>query len=97
MKSQTAFAAEIPEQLLEAVRTFPLQREVEHCVNRWTVSPFELYANCPRCGSRVKLRAFAGSADIEDLFDAVFEWLLQPGAADLAKRRQETLADDADQ
>jgi hypothetical protein len=94
MKTQTPLAAEIPKQLLGAIRTFPLEREVEHCGSRWTVSPFDMYANCPRCSCRFKLRAYAASAAIEDLFDAVFEWLLQPGAADLATRRQEALRED---
>lgn len=87
--------AEITEGLLEAIRSLPLQRVVEHCGTRVAVSPFELYADCSQCGMRVKVRSFSAGAEVEDVFDAVFEWMNQPGAQDLARRHQEMLREDA--
>jgi hypothetical protein len=80
--------------LLDAIRHFPLQRETEHCGTRIAVSPFEIYAQCPRCGSRIKMRSFSGATELEDVFDAVFEWLGRPEAQELAKKRQQQLAGD---
>jgi hypothetical protein len=83
--------------LLEAIRNFPLQREVEHCGGPVTVSPFALYAECPRCGTRLKVRGFSAAAEVEDVFDAVFEWLNQPAAQEVARERQKALAEDAEE
>jgi len=77
--------------LLDAIRSFPVQREVEHCGGRWTVSPFDLYTSCPDCGTRLKVRTFSALPELEDLFDAVFEWLSRPEARDVACRRQADL------
>jgi hypothetical protein len=84
----------ISDQLLEAIWSFSVQREVEHCGVRMTVSPFDFYAECPRCGAKIKLRSFSGVAEIEDIFDAVFEWMNQPLARDAAGRRQMALRED---
>jgi len=94
MKLEQNSEAEINEGLLEAIRSLPLQRVVEHCGSRVAVSPFELYADCSQCGMRVKVRSFSAGAEVEDVFDAVFEWMNQPGALDLARRRQEVLRED---
>lgn len=97
MKSQTHAQIDVPSDLVEAIRAFSQEREVEHCGRRWTVSPFDLYATCPQCGTRLKVRAFSGVAELEDVFDAVFEWMGQPGADALARRRQREIeADSAD-
>jgi hypothetical protein len=85
---------EIPPGLLDAIQSLPVQREVEHCGHRMTVSPFDIYADCPQCGSRLKVRSFSAAVEIEDVFDAVFEWMIQPMAQEVAKRRQETLAEE---
>jgi len=85
---------EISEDLLAAIRSFPLQREVEHCGSRFCVSPFDFYAKCPQCGTRMKVRSFSGVQEIQDLFDAVFEWLNQPPAQELARKRQMEIAGD---
>jgi hypothetical protein len=58
------------------------------------VSPCDIYAQCPQCGCRIKLRSFSAIPEIEDVFDAVFEWMNQPGALELAKRRLEIIAAD---
>lgn len=89
-------ASGIPEGLLEAIRTFPLEREVEHCGVRLSVPPFDLYAECPQCGTRIKVRAFSGLEEIEDVFDAVFEWMNRPTAQEIARRRLEVLAAEND-
>jgi hypothetical protein len=88
---------DVPASLIEALRTFPRQRDVEHCGRKMTVSPFDLYAECPHCGSRLKLRAFSAGYGVEDIFDAVFEWMNRPEARELARRRQEALANDSDE
>ena len=74
--------------LIEALRIFPRERAVEHCGSKFVSSPLDLYATCPLCGKRIKLRAFSAAGEIEDIFDAVFEWMNHPGAAEHARRRQ---------
>jgi hypothetical protein len=92
LKSQAILG--ITHDLVEAIRTFPAEREVEHCGDRFKASPFEFYAECPRCGARIKLRSFSGGAELEDLFDAVFEWMSRPTAAAAAERRRAILGND---
>ena len=92
LKSQAALG--ITPDLLEAIRSFPAEREVEHCGVRFKTSPFEFYAECPRCGTRMKLRSFSGVGEIEDVFDAVFEWMNQPVAEEAARRRRLALEDE---
>lgn len=88
-------AVEVTPALLDAVAQLPTARTVHHCGQAFAVSPFDLYAACPVCGKRVKVRAFGGGLDVEDVFDAVFAWMNQPGAAAAAeKRRQEIAADE---
>ena len=91
MKTQTLEKIGIPQNLIEALRIFPLEREVEHCGKRWAVSPFDFYANCPGCGGQIKLRGFSAVDELEDIFDAVFEWMRQAGAAEWVSRRQKAL------
>jgi alkylhydroperoxidase family enzyme len=59
---------------------------------RIAVAPFDYYATCPHCNARVKVRSYAASPEIEDVFDAVFEWMNQDGARDVAERRRAALA-----
>ncbi len=87
---------ELPEELLDAIRSLPLKREIEHCGQRFAVPPFDFYATCPQCGSQIKVRSFSGCVELEDLFDAVFEWMNQPGAAELVRMRQEAIEKDKD-
>jgi hypothetical protein len=94
MELKTHPSVDVPSSLIDAIRSFPQEREVEHCGSKFVVSPFDIYATCPRCGTRLKVRSFSAVAEIEDLFDAVFEWLLQPGAKELAKRRQQAIESD---
>ncbi len=90
MAAQTPSRVDIRPELIEALRTFPRERIIDHCGAKIVSSPFDFYATCPHCGARIKLRAFSAGSEIEDVFDAVFEWLNQPGAAELARRRQQT-------
>ena len=85
---------EISEDLLEAIRSFPPQREVEHCGSRIVISPFDFYANCPQCGSRIKVRSFSATGEVDDVFDVVFEWMNRPTAQDVARRRQAALEEE---
>lgn len=80
---------------IDSIRSFPAERIVEHCGTRWTVSPFDIYAPCPRCGASIKVRSFSGCAEIEDVFDAVFEWMNQPGVEELIRQRRQAIAEDA--
>jgi hypothetical protein len=88
MQLQTAPRTDVPNSLIEAIRSFPTQRQVEHCGTKFVVSPFDIYAVCPGCGNRIKLRSFSAIPEIEDVFEAVFEWMLQPGAERLVRQRQ---------
>jgi hypothetical protein len=87
---------EIPAGLLEAIRSFPLEREVEHCGIRINVPSFDLYAECPQCSTRIKVRSFSGTEEIEDVFDAVFEWMNRPMAQEVVKRRLKVLTEESD-
>jgi hypothetical protein len=84
----------VTRELVEAIRAFPLERKVKHCGAEFAAAPFDFYASCPRCGTRFKVRSFSGVPEIEDVFDAVFEWMNQPEAQALASRRQAVIADD---
>jgi hypothetical protein len=84
-------ALEISHELIEAIRAFPVRREIEHCGARIAFDPFDFYVECPRCGVRIKVRSFSAASEIEDVFDAVFEWLSQEEAGEVAGRRQAAL------
>jgi hypothetical protein len=77
--------------LIDAIRAFPVRREVEHCGARITVDSLDFYANCTHCGVRIKVRSFAAIPEIEDVFDAVFEWMNREGAQEFADHRRAAL------
>jgi hypothetical protein len=83
---------EIGSDLIDAIRAFPVRREIEHCGASITADPFDFYVDCPHCGVRVKVRSFSAIPELEDVFDAVFEWMNQEEARDVADRRQTALA-----
>src|SRR5258708_25656586 len=60
--------------LLDEIENLPAHRDVTHCGTTWQVSPFDIYAQCPVCRTRLKVRSFGGS-EIQDLFHAVFAWM----------------------
>ena len=84
------------QELAEAIESLPLLREVHHCGESFSVSPFAIYAECPVCHSRIKVRTFSAATELEDVFDAVFTWMNQPGAQELVQQRQQTIAADSD-
>jgi predicted nucleic acid-binding Zn-ribbon protein len=94
MSRRPAVPAEASAQLIDAIRTFPVERETEHCNHKFAVSPFDVYATCPDCGTRFKVRSFSSAAELEDVFDAVFEWMNDPAARAVADRRLAEIADD---
>lgn len=91
-----ASSVDVSSALLDMLRNFPSQREVEHCGTRFAVSPFDFYVHCPTCGAQLKLRGMSASPEVEDIFDAVFGWMNQPNVGHFVKRRQQELAQDGD-
>jgi len=85
---------DVSSRLLESIRGMPSAREVDHCGTRFETSPFDFYAQCPRCGLRIKLRGFGAVPTLEDVFDAVFEWIERNGAEDVVRRRREEIRRD---
>jgi len=83
-------------ELLEAITSFPVRREARHCGTTFAAGPFDIYATCPTCGTRLKVRAFSGNTEVEDVFDAVLTWMLRPGADAAVRERLAALAADPD-
>jgi hypothetical protein len=96
MGSPQTTDADISQSLPDAITSFPLARKVTHCGTAFAVAPFDIYAICPICKARLKVRAFSAGWEIEDVFDAVFTWLNQPGAQEIAQKRQQQIAEDRD-
>lgn len=94
MSPRTLSGPLIPAELLAEIAALPVHREVTHCGTTFAVSPFDVYATCPGCGTRLKVRSFGGSPELEDVFDAVFTWMNQPGAQGAADARRRALAED---
>jgi hypothetical protein len=46
---------------------------------------------------QIKLRSFSGANEIEDLFDAVFEWMKDPVARQAAESRQRQIDTENDE
>jgi hypothetical protein len=97
MELKKELTVEVPAALLEAIRSFPVEREVEHCGAPMVLSPFAFYGQCPQCGARVKVRSFSAGGEIEDIFDVVFEWMNQPRAREAVARRQQEIKADQDE
>ncbi len=94
MATQSKMNAHVTSELIDAIRSLPVLRETKHCNTTFSVSAFDFYAHCPDCGARIKLRSFSALPEIEDVFDAVFEWMNNPEAQQLATRRQQLIAED---
>ena len=88
---------EITESLLDAIRGFPAMRDFEHCGTPQKISSFAIYARCSRCGMEVKTRAFSGVLEIEDVFDAVFEWMTDPANRSVAEERIQAIKTEHEQ
>lgn len=97
MSPRTLTGPPISADLLAEIAAFPARREVTHCGTAFTASPFDVYATCPACGTRLKVRSFGGSGELEDVFDAVFAWMARPETAAVARRRAEEVAADEDE
>lgn len=87
---------DVSRELIDAIQALPVRRDVTHCGTAFQVSPFAFYAVCPACGARVKLRSFAAVPELEDVFEAVFAWMNQPGAEAAARDRRAEIAADPD-
>lgn len=91
MKNQDYRNLEISHDLLEAINSFPLTREVTHCGNTFEAPPFDIYVVCPLCQVKIKVRDFSTHVEVEDIFDAIFYWMMQPGAVAVVKARQDAI------
>lgn len=80
--------------LLEAIQSFPLQREMAHCGQKFRASSLDIYGICPRCGQEVKLRSFSAVPELEDVFDAFIAWTLKSGVMEVIARRQKALKEE---
>lgn len=94
MASNPLSRLSLSEELLDAIRSFPVERQVEHCGREFASASLDLYATCPHCGARLKLRSYSGSTEIEDVFDALVLWMSRPGAQETARRRLAVLLED---
>jgi hypothetical protein len=94
--ADNAAEPEVTPVLLDAVAALPVRREVRHCGAAFTTGPLDLYATCPVCGTRVKVRGFSAAPEFEDVFDAVLGWMLQPGGEAAARARLAGIAVDPD-
>ena len=90
MKQQAA--REVSRDLIGAIRAFPVRRAIEHSRARIAFDAFDFHVVCPRCGARIKVRSFSALPESEDVLDAVFEWMNQEGAQEVAERRGVTIA-----
>src|SRR4051812_15079697 len=97
MKVEHQARPDISPELVDAIKSFPVRRTIEHCGSTFTTSPFDIYADCPTCGARIKVRSFGAATEIEDVFDAVFEWMSDPAAREAAARRQQVIEADRDE
>ena len=62
------------------------------CGHHSTASILSMYADCPQCSTRLKLRGHAAIGDeVEDVVDAVLRWMGSGRAMEAAMRRKEEL------
>ncbi len=97
MKIESPARPNLSPELVDSIKTFPVRRTVQHCGTTFFASPFDIYVDCPTCGARIKVRSFGAATEIEDVFDAVFEWMSNPVAREAAARRQQTIDADRDE
>jgi len=94
MSTDTTHSVAVPDEVVEAIRSLPAKRPVTHCGQLFDVPAFSIYATCPTCGEEIKVRSFGATAEIEDIFDAVFEWMANPATKTIAEDRLRTMKDD---
>jgi hypothetical protein len=97
VNTESQINPDVSAELVGAIKSFPVSRTVQHCGQAFTTPPFNIYADCPACGARIKVRSFSGAMEIEDVFDAVFEWMNSPAAREAAVHRQLVLEADRDE
>ncbi len=95
MPTEAVTTVNIDPELLAAVAALPASRTVSHCGAEFAVSPFDLYATCPACKARLKVRGFTAGPELVDVFDAVFAWMEKslPSFKAATLRRQELVAE----
>jgi hypothetical protein len=86
----------IPSGLIDAILAKNPWRHVAHCGVTKRISTFDIYYECDVCGEEIKVRSMSGVEDIDDVFDAVFQWALDPDAAKVMAARQAEIRDDID-
>ena len=87
----------VSHQLIEAILSFPVSREINHCDETFFVNPFDIQVNCPKCEKSIKVRSFSGVTEFEDVFDAVFKWLKNPVAMNYFEERQKEIIADSEE
>jgi hypothetical protein len=97
MAELKALPVPISPDLIGAIKTLPHSRDVQHCGAIFAISPFDIYATCPHCSQQIKVRSFSATTELEDVFDAVFEWMLHEGGDHIARQRQKAIRDDLDE
>jgi predicted nucleic acid-binding Zn-ribbon protein len=97
MKLESQARPDVSPELVDAIRSFPVRRTIQHCGTTFSASPFDIYADCPSCGARIKVRSFGGTTELEDVFDAVFEWMSDPAAREAVARRLQAIEADKDE
>jgi len=91
MKYKKSERVWVDSEIIEAIKLFPVEKEIEHCGNKFVVQPFEFHAECPTCRIKIRLRSSSAFYEIEDVFDAVFIWMACPEKFELAKQRRQKL------
>ena len=77
----------VSEDLIKVIKSFPTSKEINHCNSTFPVSPFDFYGICPKCNAEIKLRSSSANYELEDVFDAVFEWLIRQESQKLFEKR----------
>jgi hypothetical protein len=62
--------------LIEEIRVLPRTKSFTCCGRTMDVSTLDMYAQCPTCGKRSKLRGYGAiGTEIQDVIDAVLRWM----------------------
>jgi len=91
MKAEDVLKVDVSWELIEAVKSWPRQKKTEHCENVLMLDPFAVDTTCPTCGKTLKLRHLSDRAEIPDVFDAVFKWIVMHDADSVAEQRVEDI------
>jgi len=86
----------VSDELIAAIKDFPIQRNVDHCGEAFAVASLDNYATCPKCATVIKMRSFSNNPELDDVFDAVLEWLHNPAAQEIFEKRRMLVFADLD-